>query len=77
MRKLVCAGCGFTEDLNNQTGAIHTMQLIDLSPLYDTLTRPDAPIEEDLCGKCRDRIRFDFFGIHEPELLGLPFMKGA
>ena len=76
MRQLICVGCGKKEDLSNPTGDIHTMQLVDLEPLYETPEGPDKPITEDLCSRCRARMRRDFFGEAEGELLEMPLMKG-
>lgn len=77
MKQLVCVGCGVREDLNAPSGDIHPVQLVDLSPLYDTPEGPDKPIEEDLCAKCRARLRRDFFGETDAELLEMPLMRGA
>lgn len=77
MKRLVCVGCGFAEDLNNPSGNIHTMQLVDLSPMYNTPGGPDKVIEEDLCKACREKVRRDFFGVSDIELLDMPLMKGA
>jgi len=75
MKQLVCVGCGLTEDLSNPTGSIHPMQLVDLSPTYDTPEGPDKTIEEDLCKKCRTKVRQNFFGEEDDVLLNMPLMK--
>lgn len=76
MKKIVCAGCNLTEDLDNPTGAIHRIQMIDLAPRYDTeKAPPDKDVEEDLCESCRKKIRREFFGEAEAELLDMPLMK--
>ena len=75
MRRLMCAGCGLAEDLDNPTGTIHTMQFVDLSPTYSTPGGVDQTAQEDLCGRCRSRIRAEFFGIEDSKLLEMPFMK--
>lgn len=81
MRRLVCNGCGLAEDLDNPSGTIHPVQLVDLAPTYAGLDQPgaspDRPIEEDLCAKCRKKLRMDYFGDNDPELLEMPLMKGA
>ena len=75
MKRLVCIGCGAGEDLNNPTGDIHTVQLIDLTPNYTTPAGPDKSVEEDLCCSCRDKLRREFFGVVDAELLEMPMMK--
>lgn len=75
MKRLICAGCGFGEDLDDPTGTIHTMQFVDTAPLYATPGGPDKTVEEDLCKRCRDRIRREFFGIEDENLLEMPLMK--
>ena len=75
MKRLICAGCGVGEDLNDPTGAIHPMQFVDLSPAYSTPGGVDATVQEDLCGRCRDKLRRDFFGIEDGKLLEMPLMK--
>lgn len=77
MKKLVCMGCGAAEDLTNPTGAIHTMQLIDLTPPFQEPIGPDSVVEEDLCARCRERMRRDFFGVEDGKLLEMPLMKGV
>jgi hypothetical protein len=77
MRRLVCMGCGVGEDLNDPTGDIHTVQFIDLTSPYEDTGGPDRPIQEDLCTKCRNLIRRNFFGESEAELLDMPMMKSA
>jgi hypothetical protein len=78
MKRVICSGCGIGEDLNDLTGNIHTVQLIDTTPVWDSSgSRPDEVVEEDLCGDCRRRIRQEFFGIMEAELLNMPLMRGA
>jgi hypothetical protein len=75
MRRLICAGCGMGEDLNDPTGAIHTMQFVDMTPPFTTPDGGDKTVEEDLCRRCRDKIRRDFFGIEDTKLLEMPLMK--
>jgi hypothetical protein len=77
MKKLVCVGCGLAEDLDNPSGTIHRVQLVDLAPMWTTPDKPDATVEEDLCPKCRGRLRRDFFGEEDAELLEMPLMKGV
>lgn len=80
MRKLVCNGCGLTEDLAESSGDIHRVKLIDLADTTyaeNPASRPDKPIEEDLCGSCRKKVRSEFFGENEVELLDMPLMRGA
>ena len=77
MRRLVCNGCGLAEDLDNPTGAIHAVQLKDLAETYNLDSRPDSTVEEDLCKSCRDKMRREFFGVADAELLDMPLMKGA
>jgi hypothetical protein len=77
VKRLVCNGCGLGEDLNNPTGIIHTVQLVELTPTYATSGGPDKTVEEDLCKSCRDKLRRDFFGVIDAELLEMPLMKGA
>ena len=75
MKRLICAGCGLGENLDDPTGTIHAMQLVDVTPLYTTPTGVDKTVEEDLCERCRDKLRREFFGIMDAELLEMPFMK--
>jgi len=77
MKKLVCVGCGLTEDLDNPAPTIHPVQLVDLAPVWSTPAGPDKTVEEDLCPKCRSRLRRDFFGEEDAELLEMPLMKGV
>ena len=83
MRRLVCNGCGLAEDLDNPTGTIHLVRLEDLSSPYAELDTPgkgvarDRTVEEDLCKSCRDKLRREFFGVADGELLDMPLMKGA
>ena len=79
MRRLVCSGCGLTENLDQPTGAIHPVQLVDLAETTYDLERdsPDKTVQEDLCKACRARIRREFFGIIEAELLEMPLMRGG
>lgn len=80
MRRLVCNGCGLAEDLDEPTGTIHRVQLIDLeNTTYseNESSRPDRPVEEDLCKSCRDKVRREFFGVADGELLDMPLMRGA
>jgi hypothetical protein len=77
VKRLVCVGCGVAEDLDNPTGNIHTVQLVDTAPTYNTPSGPDKTVEEDLCKRCRDELRRTFFGEVEAELLEMPLMKGA
>lgn len=77
MRRLTCIGCGLSEDLNDPSGNIHTMQLLDLTPPYTPSGGPDKPIQEDLCKACRDKVRRHFFGELEDELLDMPMMRGT
>lgn len=77
MRRLMCAGCGLAEDLDNPTGMIHTMQFVDMSPVYSTQGGVDQTVQEDLCKRCRDKLRRDFFGVEDGRLLEMPLMKGA
>jgi len=77
MKKIVCVGCGLSEDLENPSGTIHRVQLVDLAPLWKTPDGPDETVEEDLCLKCRGRLRRDFFGEEDAELLEMPLMKGV
>lgn len=75
MKRLLCAGCGMGEDLNDQTGTIHTIQLVDKTPPYSELGDADRTVEEDLCIRCRDKIRREFFGIEDAKLLEMPLMR--
>jgi hypothetical protein len=75
MRRLVCVGCNYTEDLNEPTGKIHTIQLVDLHEKYDLKSSPDPVIQEDLCDDCREKLRRDFFGEVDAKLLDMPLMK--
>lgn len=78
MKRLVCRGCGLAEDLNNPSGNIHPVQLVDVAPIYDTPgTGPDQVVEEDLCSDCRKAVRRQFFGIEEAELLEMPLMRAG
>lgn len=83
MRRLVCNGCGLAENLDEPSGTIHRVQLKDLASTYAELdkpgpgVRPDSTVEEDLCKACRDKLRREFFGIADAELLDMPLMKGA
>lgn len=78
MKRVICGGCGVGEDLNDPSGNIHTIQLVDTFPVYDsTGSRPDDVIEEDLCKACRKRIRQEFFGEVDGELLEMPLMRNA
>jgi hypothetical protein len=77
MRRLVCTGCGLAEDLDNPTGDIHRVQFLDLAPRYSETGPPDRPVEEDLCSKCRKKVRQEFFGESDIELMDMPLMKGA
>lgn len=83
MRRLVCNGCGLAEDLDNPSGTIHPVQLIDKASPYAELENPgkgvapDKIAEEDLCAACRAKLRRDYFGEVEAELLDMPLMKGA
>jgi len=75
MKRLICAGCGLGEDLNDPTGTIHAMQFVDTAPPYSTPGGPDKTVEEDLCARCRDKVRREFFGIQDAQLLEMPLMK--
>jgi hypothetical protein len=75
MKRLICAGCGLGENLNDPTGTIHTMQFVDKTPQFSEMGQPDKTVEEDLCTRCRDKIRREFFGIEDAKLLEMPFMK--
>lgn len=77
MRRLVCNGCGLAEDLDNPSGDIHPIQIVDKAQTYNIESRPDKPIEEDLCSRCRKKLRSEYFGENDPELLEMPLMKGA
>lgn len=77
MKRLICNGCGVGEDLNNPTGNIHTVQLVDASGTYTVPGGPDSTVEEDLCGACRKKLRFEFFGVVDEELMEMPLMKGG
>jgi hypothetical protein len=74
MKRLICIACGAGEDLNNPTGDIHPVQLVDTSPTYFG-EGPDQTVEEDLCGSCRNKLRREFFGVTEAELLEMPMMQ--
>ena len=75
MKRLICAGCGLGEDLNDPTGAIHTMQFVDTMDRYSTKDGIDKTVEEDLCKRCRDKLRREFFGVEDAKLLEMPLMK--
>lgn len=75
MKRLICVGCGVGEDLDDPTGDIHPMQLVDLKPMYSETGPPEPPVEEDLCGKCRTRLRAEFFGMADPDMLEMPLMR--
>lgn len=77
MKRLLCVGCGKGEDLDAPTGDIRTMQLVDLTPLYSATGPPQPPIEEDLCDECITKLRRNFFGEPNDELLNMPLMKSA
>jgi hypothetical protein len=77
MKRLICIGCGVGEDLDNPAGDIHTVRLVDMTPNYTTPSGPDQPVEEDLCGSCRDKLRQEYFGVSDVKLLDMPMMKGA
>ena len=79
MKRLVCNGCGMAENLDEPSGKIHRVQLIDLADTYYDPEKdgPDKPVEEDLCTSCRKKLRHDYFGETEAELLDMPLMKGA
>lgn len=81
MRRLVCNGCGLAEDLDNPSGTIHPVQLVDKAPTYAGLEQPgaspDQTVEEDLCESCRKKLRRDYFGEVEAELLDMPLMQAA
>jgi hypothetical protein len=77
MKRLVCMGCGAGENLDDPTGDIHSVQLIDLTSPYEDTGGPDRPITEDLCSNCRTLIRRNFFGETESELLDMPLMKAV
>jgi hypothetical protein len=75
MKRLICIGCGVGEDLEYASGDIRTVQLVDLTPTYCETGPPEKPIQEDLCGSCRSKLRTAFFGESEPELLNMPLMQ--
>lgn len=75
MKRLICAGCGMGENLDEPTGTIRSMQLVDATPLYSTSGGPEETVSEDLCNRCRDKIRRDFFGIEDAKLLEMPLMR--
>jgi hypothetical protein len=75
MKRLICIACGVGEDLNNPTGDIHAVQLVDMSPNYTTPDGPDKTVEEDLCRSCRDKLRREFFGVVDAELMEMPMMQ--
>jgi hypothetical protein len=77
MKRLICVSCGAGEDLNDPTGNIHTMQLVDMTPTYAFAPAkgPDKAVEEDLCGSCRDKLRREFFGVVDAELMEMPLMQ--
>lgn len=78
MKRLMCAGCGLAENLDDPTGTIHPMQFVDLSPAYSTPGGVDSTVQEDLCTRCRERVRREFFGIEDTRLLEMPLMlRGA
>jgi hypothetical protein len=80
MRRIVCIGCGFAEDMNNPTGNIHRMKLVDLTPRPEAMgaeSKADLPIEEDLCQTCRKKLRSEFFGESDAGLMDMPLMRGA
>lgn len=77
MKRLICVGCGVGEDLDDPTGDIHPMQLVDLKPMYSETGPPDPPVQEDLCGKCRIDVKVKFFGHPEPDILNMPLMKAV
>jgi hypothetical protein len=80
MRRLVCIGCGLAEDMDNPTGDIHPVKLIDLADTTyseNEASRPDKPVVEDLCRACRKKVRQQFFGEADGTLLDMPLMKGA
>jgi hypothetical protein len=74
MKRLICVGCGKGEDLNEPTGHIRTMQLVDLTPMYSETGPPDPPIEEDLCGECITKLRRDYFGEPDDGTMEMPLM---
>jgi hypothetical protein len=75
MKRLICIACGAGEDLNDPTGDIHPVQLVDLTPTYTPPSGPDKAVEEDLCKSCRDKLRREFFGVVDAELLEMPMMQ--
>ena len=77
MKRLICSGCGLGEDLENPTGQIHRVQLVDLTSTWELENGPDKAVEEDLCASCRDKLRRQFFGVVEGELLEMPLMTGS
>jgi hypothetical protein len=77
MKRLICVGCGVGEDLDNPTGDIHTIQVTDSTSPYCETGGPDTPIQEDLCSRCRTRLRQEFFGESEAELLDMPLMASG
>lgn len=75
MKRLICAGCGLGEDLNDPTGNIHTMKFVDATAPFTTPDGVDKTVEEDLCTRCRDKVRREFFGVQDAKLLEMPLMK--
>ena len=77
MRRLVCAGCGVGEDLDNPKGLIHPMQFVDTSSTFEMPGGSDKTASEDLFIDCRNKIRREFFGIPDGELKEMPMMKAV
>ena len=74
MKRLICIGCGVGEDLENPAGDIRRVQLMDVTDKWSLQGR-EEPVEEDLCGSCRGKLRREYFGVSDAELLEMPLMK--
>lgn len=75
MRRLICAGCGAGENLNDPTGDIRTVQIVDLTPQFSEGGRPEAPVSEDLCTSCRVKVKQDFFNVQNEDPMEIPLMR--
>ena len=74
MKKLVCGSCRKSEDLDNPSGDIRPMQLVDMSDKWNP-PGTEETVQEDLCEDCRKKLRHDFFGVEDAKLLSMPLMS--
>lgn len=77
MRRLICAGCGAGENLDDPTGNIRTMQFVDTTETWSEVGPPEKPVSEDLCLTCREKIRQEFFNVLGDDPLEIPLMRAV